>query len=343
MGDKMKAAVLVDEGNLQVLSVEKPKIKNSNDILIQVECCAICGSDVSAISVPRRHPVTYNTIIGHEYVGKIVEMGDSVSGFSIGERVVVEPNIACGKCAMCKNGHTNMCPNIKLTGFHYNGGMAEFSVMPDTQVHKIRDQSVQAKRVVLTEPLACVISSLAKLKIQIGDYCVVLGAGPIGLMYTELLKAYGAGKVIVSVRSARHKSAVEALGAIVVDPGKDNLNEFVKAQTDGLGADIVIDCVGGLMTDAVSCCAVGGQVMLFGLNEAKENHLIPFDLTRREISVAGSYITKKSFPRAIRVIEDGVVKLDKIVTHIFDLENIQSGFQAIKNGEAIKVVIQCHK
>lgn len=83
--------------------------------------------------------------------------------------------------------------------------------------------------------------------------------------------------------------------------------------------------------------------MLFGLNEAKENHLIPFDLTRREISVAGSYITKKSFPRAIRVIEDGVVKLDKIVTHIFDLENIQSGFQAIKNGEAIKVVIQCHK
>ena len=337
----MKAAVFVNEGDLRVLELEKPRIKNPNEVLIRVEGCAICGSDVSVVAVPRRHPATYNTIIGHEYMGTIEEVGSEVTDYSVGERVVVEPNIVCGKCDMCKTGHSNMCRNMKLTGFHFNGGMAEYSVMPETQLHKIHNQSINYELAVLAEPLACIVNSLNKFKIQAGDYCVVLGAGPIGLMYIELLNASGAGKIIVSECMDVRKKAAEKLGALVVDPRNENLAEFVKNNTNGSGADIVIDCVGGLMTDAISCCAAGGQVILFGLNSSAENKITPFDISHREITVIGSYVVKESFPRAIRLLEDEVVKFDGIVTHIYDLEDVHKGFEVIKKGEAIKVVIKC--
>lgn len=337
----MKAAVIVNEGDLQVLDVPKPKIKNPDDVLIRVEFCAICGSDVSVVSVPRRHPATYGTIIGHEYMGTIVEVGTAVTGFSVGERVVVEPNITCGVCHMCKTGHSNMCENMKLTGFHYHGGMAEYSLMPVRQLHKLHDQSADGALMVLAEPLACIVNSFQKFTVQAGDYCVILGAGPIGLMYLELLKASGAGKVIVSARSENKKVAAQKLGGIVVNHREEDLAEAVMRHTNGQGADIVIDCVGGLLEDAVSCCAPGGQIILFGLNDSAKNEITPFTISHKEISVLGSYVVKNSFPRAIRLLEDKIVTFNNIVTHKFNLQEIHKGFEVIQRGDAIKVVIDC--
>lgn len=340
--EPMKAAVFVKDGDLRVMEVEKPRIRNGNDVLIRVEGCAICGSDVSVVSVPRRHPATPNTIIGHEYMGVIEEIGEDVENYTVGERVIVEPNIVCGKCEMCKTGHSNMCMNMKLTGFHNHGGMAEYSVMPDTQLHKIHDQNIKYELAVLAEPLACIVNSLNKFKFQAGDYCVVLGAGPIGLMYIELLKASGAGKIIVSECMDVRKKAAEALGAIVVDPREESLSEKVQHATNGHGADIVIDCVGGLMKDAIACSAIGGKIILFGLNSSMENTVLPYDISHREITVYGSYVVKESFPRAIRLLEEKVVSFDNLVTHIYELDDVHKGFEAIKNGEAIKVVIKCN-
>ena len=343
MKETMKAAVFVADGDLRILEVEKPEITHPNEVLIKVEGCAICGSDVSVVSVPRRHPATPRTVIGHEYMGTVVETGNGVNDFSVGERVVVEPNIVCGKCDMCKTGHSNLCRNMLLTGFHYNGGMAEYSVMPDTQLHKLKNQNIDFELAVLAEPLACIVNSLNKFKISAGDYCVVLGAGPIGLMYVELLKASGAAKIVVSECIDIRKEAAEKLGAIIVDPRRESLAGAVMEKTNGAGADVVIDCVGGLMNDALGCCAAGGQVILFGLNEAAENMVRPFDISHREIRVLGSYVVKESFPRAIRLLEDGVVRFDDVVTHIYHLDDIQKGFDVIKNGEAIKVIIKCNQ
>jgi threonine dehydrogenase-like Zn-dependent dehydrogenase len=296
----MKAAVFIGEGNLQVTNVPMPSIINSNDVLIKVEGCAICGSDVSVVSVPRRHPATPGTIIGHEYMGTIVETGKSVQNFTVGERVVVEPNIACRNCYMCKTGHQNMCINMKLTGFHYNGGMAEYSVMPQSQLHKILNQNIDYELAVLAEPLACIVNSLNKFSVLPGDYCVVIGAGPIGLMYIETLLASGAAKIIVSECIDIRRIAALQKGAMVIDPRETNLVKFVKSETNGQGADIVIDCVGGLMSDAIQCCAPGGKVVLFGLDQEATNMIVPFDISCKEINVIGSYVVNNSFPRAIR-------------------------------------------
>lgn len=335
----MKAAVFVQDGELRVREVEKPRIRNGHDVLIRVEGCAICGSDVSVVSLPRRHPATPNTIIGHEYMGRIEEIGAEVADFAVGDRVVVEPNIICGTCDLCRSGHSNLCRNMKLTGFHYPGGMAEYSVMPDKQLHKLNNPEIDFVTAVLAEPLACMLNSLNKFRFRAGDYCVVLGAGPIGLMYIELLKASGAGKVFATARSARKKEAAAALGAIVTAP--EEIEETVKKYTHGAGADLVIDCVGGLLPDAISCCGIGGKILLFGLNSSMENRILPYEISHREIAVYGSYVVKESFPRAIRLLEEKVVKFENLVTHVYDLEEVHKGFEAIKNGEAIKVVIKC--
>lgn len=339
----MKAAVFEGEGLLKIETVEKPRIINSNDVLLRVEYCAICGSDVSVVSVPRRHPATYHTIIGHEYVGIVEKIGSDVSSLSVGDRVVVEPNISCGKCEACRSGHSNMCPNMRLTGFHYNGGMAEYSVMPDKQLYKLRKKEIDEKVAALAEPLACIVNSLNKVKVRAGDYCLVLGDGPIGLMYTELLLACGVSKVIVSAHSAVRKRVAQALGAVVIDSRQDNLVEFVKRHTNNLGADLVIDCVGTLVDDAISCCAVGGQVILFGLDNTAKEEISAYDVSHRELQILGSYVTKDSFSRAVRLIEEGVVKFNEIITHVFDLSEIHKGFEAIQNKEAIKVVIKCNR
>ncbi len=339
MEGKMKAAIFVNDGDLQVKQVDIPGIKNAKDVLIQVEGCSICGSDVSVVSVPRRHPATPGTIIGHEYMGTIVEMGEDVTDFRIGERVIVEPNISCGKCSMCKKGHTNMCENMVLTGFHFNGGMAEYSVMPETQLHKM-NQEMPMEKACLAEPLACIANSLTKFNIVPGDYCVVLGAGPIGLIYIELMKAAGASKVIVSECMEFRKETAASMGAMVVDPRESDLADFVKNVTNGEMADVVVDCVGGLMKDAMSVAAPGGQIVLFGLNMNAENTIKPFDLSHHEITTIGSYVVKDSFPRAIRILEEDVIDVAPIVTHVFPLERIYDGFKAIADGEALKVIIK---
>ena len=267
-----------------------------------------------------------------------MDVGEDVADFKPGERVIVEPNISCGRCHACKNGFTNMCENMKLIGFHYHGGMAEYTVMPDTQLHKMK-QDMPAVKAVMAEPLACIVNSIKKFNVLPGDYCVVLGAGPIGLMYIKVMQAAGAKKIIVSECMEKRKEAAVATGAVVIDPHETNLAEFVAAYTHNQGADIVIDCVGGLMEDAVACCSSGGKIILFGLNSTAKNTVVPFDISHREMTIYGSYVVNKSFPRAIRLLEDEVVDFSDIVTHVLPLEKIHEGFEAIAKGEAIKVVI----
>lgn len=338
MNGKMKAAVFVGDGDLQVLEMDIPKIKNATDVLIRVEACCICGSDVSVVSVPRKHPATNGTIIGHEYMGIIAEVGNDVTDYKPGERVIIEPNISCGKCDACKNGFTNMCKNMKLIGFHYNGGMAEYSVMPEMQLHKMK-QKMPMVKAVLAEPLACIINSISKFNVLPGDYCVILGAGPIGLIYLEVMKAAGAKKIIVSECMETRKQAARQMGVLVVDPRETNLVEYVAEKTNNCGADVVIDCVGSLMEDAIACSASGGKIILFGLNENAKNTIKPFNISHREITVYGSYVVNKSFPRAIRLLEDEVIDLNDIITHEIPLARVHEGFEAIAKGEAIKVVI----
>ncbi len=337
MSEKMLAAVFRGEGNLSLEEVPVPTIEECDDVLLEVEAVSICGTDVHIVSVPPRYIATPNTILGHEYVGKVVEVGSAVTHLKLGDRVVVNPNIFCGYCVYCQNHMPNVCENIIAIGIDSDGAFAKYSKVPARQLHKI-SQSVPAEVAVFAEPLACVVNGTQKVRIQPGETAVVLGAGPIGLLFAQMFKASGA-KVIVSEPSEFRRKYVELSGAdVVVDPSKEDLKEVVLRET-GLGADVVVDAVGRLLGTAIDLARKGGKVLLFGVDAAAQQTIQQCNITFKSLEVYGTWLANATFPPAVKILESGVLKLEELVTHKMPLTDIHKGIELLSKGEAVEIVV----
>ena len=334
----MLAAVFEGKGRLNLKEVLTPEIKKPDEVLLQVERASICGTDMRILEVPPGHPATEGVILSHEYTGKVLEVGEAVTQFKKGDRVVVDPNITCGNCSYCKMGIPNMCENMTTLGIFINGGFARYNVAPAKVLHKI-SADLLSELAVFTEPLSCVVSATQRLKVHPGEVVVVLGAGPIGLLFIQMFKASGAGKIIVSeISEYRAKFACESGASRVVNPLKDNLERIVKEETI-VGADVVVDAVGTLFRSAMAIVRRGGRILLFGQNYQARAQMAQNDITRNELTVMGSFIARFTFPFAIRIIESEVLDLEKLITHRFPLEDVHKGIEIMRKGEAIKVII----
>ncbi|RLE13163.1 L-threonine 3-dehydrogenase [Candidatus Aerophobetes bacterium] len=338
MKKKMLAAVFEDEGKLVVKEVDLPVIKRDDEVLLKVKAASICGTDVRILEVPPVFPATKGVVLGHEYIGEVFEVGEKVTEFKPGDRVVVDPNITCGSCSYCKMGMPNMCERMVSLGEQIDGAFAEYSLVPSKMLHKV-SLKLDPELAVFAEPLSCVVNATGKLKVQPGENVVILGAGPIGLLFTQMFKASGAGKIIVSeVSEYRGKYAVESGATRLVNPAKENLEEIVKQET-AIGADVVVDAVGTLFKDAIRIVRKGGRILLFGQNYKARSEIFQNDITRNEITILGSYIAKFTFPPAVKIIESGVLNLKKLITHRFSLKDIYKGIDLMRDKKAIKVVI----
>lgn len=338
MEKKMLAAVFEEEGKLSLKEVPVPEIKGSDDVLLQVEAASICGTDIHILEVPPRHPANKGVILGHEYTGRIVKLSDGVTAFKEGDRVVVDPNITCGSCTYCKMGIPNMCERMTTLGIFINGGFARYNVAPARALHLI-PSDLPAEEAVFAEPLSCVVNATQKLKAQPGESIVVLGAGPIGLLFTQMFKVSGAGKIIVSeVSECRGKYAKEAGATRVVNPLKEDLEKVVKEETV-IGSDIVVDAVGTLFKQSINIVRRGGKILLFGQNYKARAEIAQNDITRGELVILGSYIAKFTFPLTIKIIESKILNLRKFITHRISLKDIHKGLQVMREQKAIKVVI----
>jgi len=334
----MLAAVFEGKGKLSLKEVPIPEIKELDEVLLQVERASICGTDMRILEIPPGHPATEGVILSHEYTGKVLAVGEAVTQFKKGERVVVDPNITCGNCSYCKMGIPNMCENMTTLGIFIDGGFARYNVAPAKVLHKI-SPDLLAELAVFTEPLSCVVSATQRLKVHPGEVVVVLGAGPIGLLFIQMFKASGAGKIIVSeISEYRAKFAYESGASRVVNPLKDNLERIVKEETL-VGADVVVDAVGTLVKSAMAIVRRGGRILLFGQNYQARAQVAQNDITRNELTMMGSFIARFTFPTAIKVIESKVLDLEKLITHRLPLEDVHKGIEAMRKGEAIKVII----
>lgn len=334
----MLAAVFEGKGKLNLKQVSIPEIKEVDEVLLQVEAAGICGTDMRILEVPPGHPATEGVILSHEYTGKVLEVGGAVTQFKKGDRVVVDPNITGGNCSYCKIGMPNMCENMTTLGIFINGGFARYNVAPDKALHKI-SPDLLAELAVFTEPLSCVVSATQRLNVHPGEVVVVLGAGPIGLLFVQMFKASGAGKIIVSeISEYRAKFACQSGASRVVNPLQDNLERIVKEETL-VGADVVVDAVGTLFRSAMAIVRRGGRILLFGQNYQARTQLAQNDITRNELTVMGSFIARFTFPTAIKIIESKVLNLEKLITDKLPLEDIHKGIEAMRKGEAIKVII----
>jgi len=338
MKDKMLAAVFKGEGELVLEERPVPRPTRPDDVLLQVEAAGICGTDIHICEVPPGHPATPGVILGHEYVGEVLEVREGVTTLQPGDRAVVAPSLSCGICRYCRLGRPNQCEAGDALGIFQDGGFAPFSVVPERALFKIAP-GLPAGEAVYAELLQCVFGGTGKVRMQPGESAVILGAGPVGLCFLLVFKAAGVSPIVVSEVSPFRQAYSRRLGAdVVVNPLEDDLEDRVMEAT-GLGADVVVDAVGSLFLDSLSLVARGGTVLLFGMNEQAVAPIRQNDITRNEIAVLGNYIGIDKFPLVIKALESGVLKPSVLTTHTLPLAQVSDAFDVIKAGNAIKVVL----
>jgi threonine dehydrogenase-like Zn-dependent dehydrogenase len=340
----MLAAVFEGNGKLVLQDRPKPVIRDENDVLIKVEGTGICGTDLHILQVPAAHPATVGAILGHEFTGVIEEVGSGADGFKPGDAVLIDPHSGCGQCAQCQAGHPDQCiplyknGHCQTIGIFSDGGYTSYAIVPKRALCKISSEVPPYIRA-LSEPLSCVVSAAQKLKVQPGESVVILGAGPMGLLFTSMLKASGAAKVIVSeVSEYRQKAALECGATLVVDPQKEDLEEIVMKETC-FGADAVVEAVGPLINQTLKLVRPGGKVLQFGHDELARPEIQVAEIVRKEITVHGAFIGKFCLEKTARIIESGALPLEKIVSHRLPLSRIHEGIELLRSQQALKIII----
>lgn len=335
--ETMLAAVFEGQGKLALKRVPLPTIQRPDEVLLRVEGAGICGTDGHILEVPPGHPATPGTILGHEYLGRVVEIGSAVSHFQVGDRVVIAPNLYCGLCRYCREGRPNQCEDFTTLGIYLHGGFAEYNVAPERALfHLAEDVSVEDA--VFTELLSCVVGGTSKVKAQPGEQVAILGAGPVGLMFAVFFRAAGAGRIILSDLAPYRLRLAQEAGFEVVNAQQRDAVAYIRSRMGG-GADIVVDAVGALFAQAIEAAAVGGRVVLFGMNQQARPAVSQYDITRKDLTVYGTFIGINTFPTAIKMLESGVLKPSLFLTHKLPLAEIEKGFAAMRSGEAVKVLI----
>lgn len=331
-------------GNLELKEIKDPRPKR-DEILIEVVAAGICGTDVHI-----KHDQTFYTppvILGHEYSGKVVEIGPDVTEVAIGDSVVSPATAYCGKCYQCKTGHMNRCTSEKkriLGTSRANGAFAKYLTVPEYIIHKV-PKSVPMEEAALAEPTACVVHSVIdKSPIMPGDVVVVQGPGTMGLLAAQIAKAMGAGKVIVTGVSADQwrfdiakKIGVDLTLDVQVeqDPLKTIMNE-----TNGRGADVVIEASGACIAcnQALDFVKVAGHVTLLGIR----GRPLEIDLDAiaiKELTMSGTWGTlPSSWVTTLRLMESKKIDVAPLITHRITLDNWENGFELMEKQKAIKVL-----
>lgn len=339
----MKAAVFEKPHHLNVVAKPLRKLQG-NEILVKVEACGVCGTDVHIVEGTSRS--TPPVVLGHEYAGIIEDApagkNDFPSDFLSGQRIAIDPNISCGTCFYCRRGLVHLCSNLRALGVDIDGGMAEYCIVPAKQLFHIPpDLSIEASAFI--EPVSCAIHGIDKANIAIGDTVAIIGGGTIGLIMMQLAKAAGAARVIVIEPLEQKRQIAEQLGAeIIIDPGKEEPVAMVHDLTR-VGADVVIECVGKVQTmqTAVDVARRGGTVEFFGVCPIGLTMSIePNKIYFKELSIVGSYINPHTFSRSIAVLQSGTVRVDKFRVDTFPLDGVHEALAYQREGKTIKSIIR---
>lgn len=337
----MKAIEAVKPEVVRKTEADKPQLSSPTSVIIQVKASGICGSDIH-ISHGRNPYVTYPRIMGHEVAGVVEETGSEVRNFQPGDRVVVEPILYCGSCYPCRIGHHNVCENLRVYGVHLDGGFAEYMEVEERALHRLPEE-ITFLQGALIEPYTIGSQAVSRTQVRPGDICLVHGAGPIGLLTVDLLKARGAF-CMVSELSEPRRNLAEKFGAdLVIDPGEKNLKEEVMRQTQGYGANVIFDAVGipTLVEQSIPLLSGAGRFLEFGYGFGTAK--IDFDLmNKRELTVMGVRHQKDQFQPVIEEFHTRLDKVDLLRTHVFSLDDYEEAFRMFedKNSGACKVVFE---
>ncbi|MEU8242887.1 zinc-dependent dehydrogenase [Actinoplanes missouriensis] len=345
----MKVVRFHAPGDVRFEDVPEPEA-GPGEVKIRVRNCSTCGTDVK-ISKFGHHHIHPPRVMGHEIAGEVVAAGDGVEGWQPGDRVQVIAAIPCGECAECRRGRMTVCPNQVSMGYHFEGGFAQFMVVP-AEVLKVDGlnripDGVSFAEASVAEPLACALNAQNLARVGEGDDVVVIGSGPIGCLHVRLARARGAARVfLVELNRERLDMAANlvkpdaAICAAEVDPVEE-----VRKLTDGRGADVIITAAasGKAQEQAIEMAARQGRISFFG-GLPKDNPTITCDsnlVHYRELMIIGANGSSPSHNKeALQLVATGAVPVADLITHRLPLEGAIDAFGIVARGEAIKVTIE---
>lgn len=347
----MKAAQFHGEEDLRVVDVPEP-IPGPGQVKIQNAFAGICGSDLhvyyspeaAGLDLDHPHPVTGATlpqILGHEFSGTIVELGEGVTNVNTGDRVAVWPVYYCGECPACAKGLYNACAKIGFHGLSSDGGgMAEYTTVPAEKVH-VLPENVDLRMGALVEPMSVSWHAVSRSHVEAGQTALIAGAGPIGIGVWFALKARGIEQVLVSEPSAERRATIAALGATVVDPVNEDLAAAVAAVSDGRGVDVAFDAAGAgpAVTSSLASLTPGGRVVVVAIHERTMDFL-PTQLVMAETEIAGALAyLPADFDEVIAAMARGVYDTTGWVEEV-NLDGVVDAIHKLRSGAGAKILVK---
>lgn len=342
----MKALLLTEYKNLTVTDVDEPEM-TVDDVLVQVEACGICGSDIHGYdgSTGRRIPPL---VMGHEAAGIVVSVGANVDDLNPGDRVTFDSMVSCGSCEFCRSGHQNLCNNRRVLGvscgeYRRHGAFAERIAVPRRIVYRIPDE-MPFEHAALIEAVSVAVHAVAVSPVKLADTAVVVGAGMIGLLTIQAVKAAGASRVIAVDINDKRLEVAKRLGATdVLNSKACDVPKAIRELTDGRGADLALEVVGATETinTAIESVRKGGHVTLVG-NISPTIQLPLQSVVTREISLQGTCGCNGEYPQCIELMRSGAIDVAPLITAQITLSEGPAWFKRLHDGDPsqMKVVVR---
>ncbi|HEV56158.1 MAG TPA: galactitol-1-phosphate 5-dehydrogenase [Phycisphaerales bacterium] len=340
----MKALVLEAYNRLRYMDVPDP-VPGPSEVLVRVAACGICGSDVHGVdgSTGRRRPPV---IMGHEAASTVAAVGDDVSDWHTGDRVTFDSTIWCGRCDFCRQGRVNLCEDRRVLGvsceeYRCDGAMAEYVVVPQRILYRL-PEGLSFEAAAMVEPLSVAVHAVKRIRPHLGETAVVVGAGVIGLLAVQALRAAGCPRVLAVDLDASRLRMAERLGAEVgLNAGEDGVQERIREWSDG-GVDVAVEAVGLSPTVnlAVSVVRKGGALALVG-NVAPQVDWPLQAVVTRELSVYGSCASAGEYPACLDLLADGAVNAEPLISEMVPLSQGAEAFERLRRSEPglIKVML----
>lgn len=340
----MKAVWYNKAHDFEIKQVPIPEITDE-EILLKVRIGGLCGTDahIHEGEFISKFPL----IPGHEAVGEIVAMGSKVTGFEKGDMIVADVGTTCGHCHYCRKGQELFCEHFAPKGVAMHGGFAEYITYHFSKCYKIHN--LTDEEATLLEPASCAIHGMDKLKMPFGAKVLLIGAGPTGLILSQLIKMGGAGSVTIAANKGIKMDIARKVEAadhyIELERDRDAAKQqWAKLKEENpYGFDVVVEATGveSIVNDAINYVSRGGTLLVYGVYaDAARVSWSPTKIFVDEINIIGSFSQTYCFPRAVELLDSKKIKTDGMVTDVFPLEDYQKALDKMASRQALKIAIK---
>ncbi|TCL76549.1 2-desacetyl-2-hydroxyethyl bacteriochlorophyllide A dehydrogenase [Hydrogenispora ethanolica] len=306
----------------------------SGQVLVKVEICGICATDVHSYEGETVQGNHYPFHPGHEIAGVVAKIGPGVTGLAAGDKVVIDPLYPCEACDFCRENQQNHCTHLKTLGMIGPGGFSDFTVVPAKNVYRF--EAIDFKEAAFAEPLSSVVYASNRAEIGKGDRVLIYGAGPIGLLHLQMALHSGSAMVVMNDLNPQKLALAEKLGASATVSAAAPDADLQLKKLAPSGFDVVIDCTGvaKVVERSLSFLKNSGRLVIFGVcPQNSEIRLNPFQIYRRDLKIIGVFAANRTMKATVALLENRIIRTEELVAEIIPRARLEEAFKLLKQGK----------